>query len=131
MPIITLSLVRSSPGVEPLAIPKSVSSTRPLEVTRMLPGLTARWTKPARWAASRAPATPVPMWIVSSGLEPLLGRRVAGAGSCRRRVGSPAWRPRHGEDVVDPDDVGVAEPGDGDRLAPEAFGDDGSASRLG
>ena len=29
------------------------------------------------------------------------------------------------EDVVDADDVGVAEPGDGDRLAAEALGDDG------
>ena len=106
-------------------MPKSVSSTRPSGVTRMLPGLTSRWTKPARWAASSAAATHVPMWIVSSGLS-----RVCTSSSWRRLLPSTscittAWRPLVLEDVVDGDDVRVGQPGDGDRLAAEALGDDG------
>ena len=74
-------------------MPKSVSRTRPSGVTRMLPGLTSRWTKPAWWAASSAAATHVPMWIVSSGLN-----LVCTSSSWRRLLPSmscitTAWRP--------------------------------------
>ena len=83
VPIITLSLVRSSSPSRPLAMPKSVSRTRPSGVTRMLPGFTSRWTNPAWCAASSAAATHVPMWIVSSGLS-----RVCTSSSWRRLLPS-------------------------------------------
>jgi hypothetical protein len=40
------------------AMPKSVSFTRPSGRTRMLPGLTSRWTTPARCAS----ASPAAAW---------------------------------------------------------------------
>ena len=39
------------------AMPKSATFTRPSRVTRMLPGLMSRWTKPFSWAAAIAWAT--------------------------------------------------------------------------
>ena len=48
------------------AMPKSVSFTMPSLRTRMLPGLTSRWTKPRSWAACNAHAASSTMRRVSS-----------------------------------------------------------------
>ena len=87
--------------------------------SRMLWGLTSRWTMPAAWAASSAPAT----WPSSS---------TASAGGSGPVGGDPALQVAaldqpHRDDqlavllagVVDGDDVGVVEPGGEARLAQE------------
>jgi hypothetical protein len=43
------------------AMPKSANFAGPALGTMMLPGLTSRWTMPARWATSSAPRTSSPM----------------------------------------------------------------------
>ena len=86
---------------------------------RMLCGLTSRWTMPAAWAASSAPAT----WPSSS---------TASAGGQRAAAGDPALQVAaldqpHRDDqlavllagVVDRDDARMVEPGREARLAQE------------
>ena len=48
--------VRVSPAAA-LAIPRSISFTRPSGMSMMLAGLTSRWTSPRAWAAARAAHT--------------------------------------------------------------------------
>ncbi len=49
----------SVPALATRAMPKSATFTSPASVTRMLPGLTSRWTTPLRWANPSAAATSV------------------------------------------------------------------------
>ena len=51
------------------AIPKSMTFTSPDGVSMMLPGLTSRWTIPARWAKARASATPSATSTARSGIS--------------------------------------------------------------
>ena len=126
MPIITFSAVRSSwRRSTALAMPKSVSLTRPSGVTSTLPGLTSRWTRPAWWACDRAAATARPMTSVSS--MPQATRLVE-----QRPQRPPGHELHHDggppvllDGVVDADDVRVVEAGRGDGLAAEALDDDG------
>ena len=112
-------------------MPKSVSSTPPSGVTRMLPGLTSRWTKPAWWAASSAAATHVPMWIVSSGLS-----RVCTSSSWRRLLPSTscittAWRPVLLEHVVTATMLGWVRPATAIASRRKRSATTGSVARLG
>jgi hypothetical protein len=55
----------ASPAAE--AMPKSSTLTSPAAVRNTLPGLTSRWTTPARWAASSASATAATTRAASAG----------------------------------------------------------------
>ena len=110
-------------------MPKSVSRTRPSGVSRMLPGLTSRWTKPARWAASSAPATPADVdgELRAEALLPVEQLAQTLAVDELHHYGLAAVVLEH---VVDGDDVRVIQPGDGDRFAPEPFGDHGIGGEV-
>ena len=108
-----------------MAIPKSVSSTRPSAVTRMLPGLTSRWTKPAWWAASSADGDARADVDRQLGAQPGLHVEQLAQALAVDELHHDGLAALVLEDVVDGDDVGVGQPGDGDGLAAEALGDDG------
>ena len=132
VPIITLSLVRSSPPSRPLAMPKSVSSTRPSGVTRMLPGFTSRCTKPARWAASSAAGDARADVDRQLRAQPGLDVEQLAQALAVDELHHDGLAAALGEHVVDGDDVRMGEASDGDRLAAEALGDDrvGRQARL-
>ena len=106
-------------------MPKSVSRTRPSAVTRMLPGLTSRWTKPAWWAASSAGRDARADVDRQLGAEPGLHVEQLAQALAVDELHDDGLAALVLEDVVDGDDVGVGQAGDGDGLAAEALGDDG------
>ena len=125
MPIMMLSLVRSASGDwRPLAIPKSVSSTRPSDVIMMLPGLTSRCTKPASCAWSSAERDARADVTREFGAEALLRVEQLSQALALDELHHHRLPPVLGEHVVDRDDVRVVQAGGGDRLATEPFGDD-------
>src|SRR5829696_4210921 len=91
-------------------MPKSSTLTPPSEVRKTLPGLTSRWTTPARWAASRASATAATT-------------RAASAGSIGTGAGDPlgqalALQQLHDQVGTAPVLAEVEHPGDGRVLQP-------------
>jgi hypothetical protein len=104
----------------PLAIPKSVTSARPVPASsRMLSGFTSRWTMPRPCAYASAHATSRSTRVRVGGRE-----RPAGAQPLAQRL---AFHVAHHEEdepaplahAVDGDDVRVREAGGGARLAQE------------
>ena len=79
-------------------MPKSASTGAPKVVTRMLLGLTSRWTRPATWADSRAPAIRTPISSTSgTGIRSMRYRCVSEPGQYsmtmygRPSAEMPAW----------------------------------------
>ncbi len=70
----------SSPVVTAWAMPKSATFTCPVEVMRMLPGFTSRWTTPLRWAKASAAATSAATSAARSGCNGPSERMISESG---------------------------------------------------
>ena len=108
----------------PLAMPKSVSSTRPSDVTRMLAGLDVAVHEAGTMGLVERRRHRRPDVDGELGAEPLLPVEQLAQALAVDELHHHRLAAVVHEHVVDGDDVGMVQPGDGDRFAPEPFGDD-------
>ena len=95
----------------------------------MLPGLTSRWTKPAAVGLVEGAGDRGADVDRQLGPETLLRVEQLTEALAVDELHDDRLAALVDDDVVDGDDVGVGEAGDGDRLATESLGDDGVGSR--
>ena len=122
MPSTEPTWVIEDSSLNALAMPKSASFTTPSSPRRRLPGLTSRCTTPLRCAYSRPRQAWATIDSASRDLEQALVAQDLGARLPAHELHDDVLAVGRlvEAEVEDLDDVGVHEPRDGQRLAPEA-----------